>query len=138
MSQIKWKNLVPSKVFTLNCTVSRATKCIPYQVIFGRSLTLPVVLLFDSRIVPKNKDSVTPKEYVEEVGISLKEVWKSVTNHLKISKEEMMRQYNKNVRFNDHKVGAKVWLKNKFVKSGENKLAPKRTGPLTVIERMPC
>ena len=58
-------------------------------------------------------------------------------SHLGMSKREMMSQYNKNLRFHNHVPGTKVWLKTKYVKSGENKLAPKRTGPWTVIEKMP-
>ena len=49
----------------------------------------------------------------------------------------MLIQYNKKLRFHDYQAGQKVWLKTNVVNSGENKLAPKRTGPWTVIKRMP-
>ena len=49
----------------------------------------------------------------------------------------MLSQYNKNLRFRDYQPGEKVWLKSNFIKSGENKLGPKRNGPWTVIQKMP-
>ena len=50
----------------------------------------------------------------------------------------MQKQYNHNLRFNDYKTGEKVWLKVKHYKTGENrKLAPRRNGAWTVLERLP-
>ena len=50
----------------------------------------------------------------------------------------MMRQYNKRLRFNDYGEGDKVWLKVKHYKSGETrKLSPRRTGPWTVLQKLP-
>ena len=134
LHQTKWRKLLPSLVFALNCSISRATKCVPYTVVFGRNPTLPVDVLFGSQVV--HKETVSPSDFVQELGISLKSVWDSVRKHLNISKQEMMSQYNKNLRFHDHLPGTQVWLKTKFVKSGENKLAPKRSGPWTVIEKL--
>ena len=48
-----------------------------------------------------------------------------------------MRQYNTKLRFHDHQENQKLWLKRKVIKSGENKLTPKRTGPWTVLTKMP-
>ena len=137
ISQSKWRNLLPGLVFALNCSLSKATKCIPYDVVFGRCATLPLDILLDTHHVPKNKDSVTPKWYIEEIGVSLKEMWALVTKHLQISKYKMLSQYNKNLRFHDYQPGQKVWLKTQYVKSGENKLLPKRSGPWTVISKLP-
>ena len=49
----------------------------------------------------------------------------------------MLMQYNKNLRFHFNQVGQELWLKNGRDQEGENKLAPKRTGPWTVIKKMP-
>ena len=50
----------------------------------------------------------------------------------------MQKQYNKNVRFNNYKVGDKAWLKVKHYKTGENrKLSPRKTGPWTILEKLP-
>ena len=137
LSENKWRRLLPSLVFSLNCSVSKATQCVPYNVVFGHPPTLPVDMLFGNTTVTTSKDSVTPKEYVEEVGVSLKHIWDTVKTHLEISKEEMQSKYNKNLRFHDYQPGVKVWLKTDVINAGENKLAPKRSGPWTVQEKMP-
>ena len=137
MAETKWRKLLPSLVFALNCSVSKATQSVPYTVVFGRSPTLPVDILFGNNNTSGNKDSVTPKEYTEEVGVSLKNVWDTATTHLNISKQEMMSQYNKKLRFHDYQPGEQVWWKTDVIKTGENKLAPKRSGPWTVRRKMP-
>ena len=50
----------------------------------------------------------------------------------------MQRQYNKNIRFYNYKVGDKVWVKMKYYKVGEHrKLSPRRSGPWTIREKLP-
>ena len=137
MHESKWRKLLPALVFALNCSISKATQAVPYDVVFGRSPTLPVDLLFGSANTSGNKDSVNPKDYTEEVGLSLKHLWESVRTHLELNKKDMLSRYNKNLRFRDYLPGTRVWLKSDVIKSGENKLAPKRTGPWTIIKKMP-
>ena len=134
--QTKWRRLLPGLVFALNCSVSNATKCTPYKIVFGRSATLPIDLLFSSG--PTNSHTtVTPKQYEEEYGLLLQDIFENVTKYLVISKEKMAKEYNKNIRFHDYKEGEKVWLKKKHFKTGENmKLAPKRTGTWSVLRKL--
>ena len=80
----------------------------------------------------------TPRDYSDEVSVTLKEVFDHVIEHLKLSKIKMQKQYNRNLRFHDYKSGEKVWLKVKYYKTGENrKLSPRRNGPWTVIDKLP-
>ena len=59
-------------------------------------------------------------------------------NHLKISKETMKRNYDKSVQLNEYNVGDQVWLRKKCYKAGESKkLSPRRTGPWTILEKLP-
>ena len=65
--------------------------------------------------------------------MQLKETLTHVNKQLKSSRERMQSQYNKKLNFFDYKVGAKVWVKKKNHKTGENrKLAPRKTGPWTI------
>ena len=137
LGESKWRKLLPSLVFALNCSISKATKAVPYNVVFGRPPTLPVDILFGSNNASGNKDFVTPEEYTEEVGISLKLLWDTVTSYLKINKRNMLSRYNKNLRFFDYQPGDEVWWKTDVINPGENKLAPKRSGPWTVRRKMP-
>ena len=134
MHESKWRKILPELVFALNCSLSKATKSVPYTVVFGRQPTLPIDVLFGSST---SKDSVSPMEYAQELGLSVQQLWESVRTHLEASKKKMSEQYNKKLRFYDYPQGAKVWLKVDVINGGENKLAPKRTGPWTVIQKMP-
>ena len=60
-----------------------------------------------------------------------------MATQLKVSKWEMLSRYNQNLRFYDYQPGKKVWLKTDSIKSRENKLAPKRTGPWSILQKMP-
>ena len=65
--------------------------------------------------------------------MQLKETLTHVNKQLKSSRERMQSQCNKKLNFFDYKVGAKVWVKKKNYKTGENrKLAPRKTGPWTI------
>ena len=65
-------------------------------------------------------------------------MYDTVIRHLQLSKEVMIKQYNKKLKFNDYVEGDKVWLKVKFYKTGENrKLAPRRGGPWVVVRKLP-
>ena len=50
----------------------------------------------------------------------------------------MKKSYNKSIRFNNYSIGDKVWLRNKSFKPGQSaKLAPRRSGPWSIIEVLP-
>ena len=136
--QKQWKKLLPEVVFSLNVTESKSIKCIPYEVVFGRPALLPQDILFglDDRL--HLRDQNTAVQYAEEVKIGLQDTHEHVLHHLGVSKKQMQAQYNKNIRFNDYKCGDKVWVKLKHYKTGESrKLSPRRTGPWTIVEKLP-
>ena len=113
LSEDKWRRILPSLVFALNCSVSKATKAVPYSVVFGRQPTLPIDVLFGTSTLTEYKDAVSPKDYSEEVGSSLRHTWESVRSSLQLSKQDMAAQYNKNIGFHDYSPGERlsVWLK---------------------------
>ena len=144
VSWCNWRQLlVPGLVFALNFSVSKATKCIPYQVVFGRQPTLPVWFLDDSRhsqcsfrrkptipvlfkteadtpsvvldgsrhsqccfrrkptlpvdllfntlIKSRIDDVITPQDYVEEIELTLNELFNLVIDRLHLSRLEMLK-----------------------------------------------
>ena len=83
-------------------------------------------------------DVTITADYSEEIKFALDDVYSQVIENLKLSKSKMQQQYNMNIRFNDYKLGEKVWLKTKQYKSGEHrKLSPQRNGPWRVLEKLP-
>ena len=136
LPQNLWTELLPSIIFALNTSESSATKCAPYQVIFGREPTFPTDILMDT-LVPQIS-ARSPAEYVKDLRLQMRDIIQRVNENLGISKTAMLKQYNKNLRFYDYKAGEKVWLKRRHFKPGENrKLSPRKTGPWTVICKKP-
>ena len=137
LQQSQWRSLLPSLVFALNTSESKATKCVPYNVVFGRSAVLPQDISFHHDKVD-GYDLVSPKDFELEVTSQLQDFFNYVTAKLEVSKAKMQQQYNTNLRFVDYEPNQKVWLKVKHYKTGENrKLAPRRTGPWNVIRKLP-
>ena len=135
LSVTKWRSVLPELVFALNCSKSSAIKCVPYNVVFGRAPTLPV----DNQLGLKEPavDSVSPREYGEEVSSSLVDIFRHVESNLKVSKESMRKQYNKGLRVIEYKPGDSVWMAARYFKSGESrKLSPRRNGPWTIVEKL--
>ena len=138
MNQSKWRKLLPELVFALNTSESKAIKCTPYKVVFARDAVLPIDVKFDVGKKSQQSDVVSAKEYSDERQSIIQDMYNTVISRLKLSKEAMMKQYNKKLKFNDYIEGDKVWLKVKHYKTGENrKLAPRRGGPWTVLRKLP-
>ena len=134
LPQIMWRSLLSSVVFALNTSVSSATKCAPYEVIYGRKPILPIDPLFAP--TPAKVIAPNPVEYIKDVRIQLKCVLDVVTKNLNISRKAMMKQYNSNLNFYNYQVGDKVWVKRRRFKPGESrKLSPRNTGPWTIVAK---
>ena len=65
---------------------------------WGRLPIVPIDMLFGSSNASSNGNFATPKQYIDEVVASLKQIWDSVRTYLETSKKEMIMQYNKGVR----------------------------------------
>ena len=138
LRQNQWRQLIPGLVFALNTSESKAIKCVPYNVVFGRNATLPQDVLLDHNEHPRFADVTTPAEYSQEVKFAPGDIFNQVIENLQLSKRKMQQQYNMSVRFRDYKLGVMVWLKTKHYKSCEHrKLSPQRNGPGRVLEKLP-
>ena len=76
-------------------SISTATKCIPYTVVFGRDPVLPedVLLGIDKRY--EYHDVNNASDYAEELKGTLNKICKQVNVQLEITRTNMQRQYNK-------------------------------------------
>ena len=136
LSQKSWVSILNSLTFALNTTISKAIKCSPYEVVYGRPATLPIdVKMGTSKQL--NGEFSTAKDYAKEISCSLQEVYNQVQRNLQINREKMSAQYNRNLHVIDFQPGQKVWLKMKYFKTGESKkLAPRKSGPWTIEEKL--
>ena len=127
--QSKWRSFLPELVFALNTSISKATRCVPYNVVFGRSARLPIDTLFNHDQILLY-DATSPADYAEDRSFILKDVFDIVLKNLQLNSTKMQVQYNKDIRFHNYRKGDKVWLNVKYYKSGENrKVSPRRRGP---------
>ena len=94
----QWRTLLTELVFSLSCSESKAIKCIPYAVVFGRSPVLPIDILLGASELSWEADVVQPKDYSGDLKFSLHDVFQHVIQHLQLSKQRMLRQYNRNIR----------------------------------------
>ena len=136
LPQNQWERLLPSMIFSLNTTISHTTKCIPYEILYGRKPVLPIDLVLSSTI--ESFGAGTPAEYVSDLRVQLRDIILRVSENADISRKKMMEQYNKNILFYDYKPGCEVWLKRKYFKVGESrKLLPRKEGPWVVVQKLP-
>ena len=123
--QNQWNEILPGIIFALNISISCATKCTPYEVLYGRRAILPIDIILGT-----NSNSVnagTPQEYLKDFRIQLRDILLKVNDNLKISQQRMIEQYNRNVMFYDYRPNDTVWLKTEiFQTRGEQEaVAPK-------------
>ena len=132
----KWWSLLPEATFALNTKLSASTKCVPFNVVFGRNPTLPE----DVQIGLKNEllDVQSTDEYLHNVKNKLKGVVSIVREHLKMNQCKTRKVYDKKVtKRHVYDIGVKVWLKKKSYMIGEyKKLSPRKTGPWTIIVKL--
>ena len=134
--QNQWDTLIPSILFALNTTVSSTTKCAPFEVIYGRKPVLPLDTMFG--LSSEVGDASTPSEYVSNLKIRLREILLKVSENTGIAQKKMMKQYNQKIVYHDYEPDDMVWLRKKNFRPGESrKLSPRRSGPWTILRKMP-
>ena len=109
LQQSKWHSILFNIVFALNTMLNKVTKCIPYEVVFGRPSILPQDILLGN--APDGFQHVSASDHLHTVSSILNEMFDQVIDSMTLSKTEMQRHYNKNVHFNNYCQGQKVWLK---------------------------
>ena len=136
LPQMFWRSILNALVFAINATISRSTKCSPYEVVFGRKPQLPLDSYLDLK-----KDFVCDSsqvEYLKDIKIQLMEIIDHVARSLNIARSKMCEQYDKFTRTYKYRLNDKVWLRQKTFKLDEReKLSPRRSGPWTVITVLP-
>ena len=135
MHQNKWRSVLKELVFALNTTISAATKCVPYSVVHGRDAVIPEDVFLGRTSVQLGQDVASPSDFAVETRMHLDRAFETVRNNLSKYRSRMEKSYNTSIKTHDYAVGYDVWLRKKNFKGGESiKLAPRRTGPWSVVE----
>ena len=72
--------------------------------VFGRSPVLPIDILLGASELSWEVDVVQPKDYSGDLKFSSHDVFQHVIKHLQLSKQRMLRQYNRNIRYHDYAI----------------------------------
>ena len=93
LEQSKWCSILYNLVFASNTTFTKATKCIPFEVGFGRTAVLPQdILLGNAR---DRFEHVSASDHLHTVSSNLTDIFYQVMHSLALSKTEMQLHYCK-------------------------------------------
>lgn len=135
MNQNKWRCALKDIIFALNTSVSAATKQVPYSLVHGRDVVVPADLRLGCSKDQLGRDIASAEDYAAETKIRLEKAYETVNKTLSTYRARMETNYNKSIKHRQYSVGDEVWLRKRNFKQGESeKLAPRRTGPWTIIE----
>ena len=88
LAQVQWRNILPPLVFALNTSISQAAHCVPYNVAFGQTTTLPQDIVFGG-FQPDPFKYLSVNDYQQELPIMLSDIYKHAIETLEISKRKM-------------------------------------------------
>ena len=138
LHQNQWRSVLKELVFALNTTLSSATKCVPYDIVHGRTAIIPEDVKLGLSRDQLGRDILSAKDFAEEVKLRLTKAFGTVGTNLDKYRKQMESTYNKSTRLIEHSLHDRVWVRNKTFKAGESaKLAPRRSGPWEIIEIKP-
>ena len=135
MHQKKWRSVLKDIVFALNTTVSASTKKVPYSLVFARDAALPTDVKLGVSKEQVGRHVISAEDYAVESKLRLEKAFDSVNNNLAACRARMEKNYNKSTKLHPYSVEDEVWIRKKNFKCGESeKLAPRRTGPWSIVE----
>ena len=138
LHQNKWRSILKDIVFALNTTISAATKCVPYSLVHGRDAVIPEDVKLGRSKEQLGRDIISASDFADEIRLKLAKAYETVNSNLVAYRNRMEKTYNKSTRVHQYSVGDEVWLRKKNFKRGESsKLAPRRTGPWSIVEVLP-
>ena len=78
--QSKWRSILSSIVFALNTTISKATKCVQYEVVFGPPAVLYQDIVFGN--IPDAFDHTSAYDHLQTVSSLLNDIFEQVISSL--------------------------------------------------------
>ena len=135
-NQKDWDDYIYLVMMAYRASAHETTKVSPYEMMFGRSVNLPIDLVIGQ---PKS-NFIAPEyntEYVYELSKKLEQVHQFARKHIALSSNTMKRLYDRSTNFHKYNPGDAVWLYNPVRSKGLNpKLQRPWQGPFTVVERI--
>lgn len=131
-NQKKWNDLISLLMLVNRCAVHESTGISPIKMVFGRSVALPVDLVF-CRADPERYGHKLDSEYAYHRMQKREKIHEFARGRLNISFDNIARDYNAKVQ-NDYNHGDAVWVFYPKQNLGlVNKLFLKWQGPYIII-----
>ena len=126
-----WEDLLDPLLFAYRSSIHSSTKESPYYIVHGRDPNIPINKFLEA--TPKTDKS--PSDYVGELVNRLRYSFQRVAEESGKARERQRAQYNKRANENEYKVGDKVLLDIRVVKTGDSKkFTSKYKGPYRIIK----
>ncbi|CAB3992292.1 Transposon Ty3-G Gag-Pol poly [Paramuricea clavata] len=131
-----WDDHLPLALFAYRNSVHSSSGVSPFQAIYGREATTPLVLMNTETEVKEQFIS----NYCDELEKTLKDVHRSIKTNIDVAQSKQKKGYDEHNdvdRSTALKEGDRVWLNNKAVPKGlSRKFHSPWTGPYVVIKRL--
>lgn len=126
--QLNWDDYIPFAMFAYNSSKHTSTGYQPFELVFGRQVTIP------STLSKPTEPQYNYDDYQFELKRKIQETQEIAKHRLINNKEKAKERYDEKVHSVPLEVGDKVYLENK---ASRNKLTPKWTGPFEILEIAP-
>ena len=128
-----WDKYLPFIQFAMNTSVSKTTKCTPYQTIYGNNPRLPIDFLIED---PNIQHDFEPSEYSTNLKSLLHRTYEIIRQNKDFQVDKQKFYHDRILRQSEYTVGDKVKFLDKATKKSDaKKFKRKWKGPCDVIER---
>lgn len=122
---LSWDTLIPFAMFVYNATIHSSTGFQPYELVYGRKISLP------TSFTKSPEPQYNFKDYHFELKRHMQEAHAIAKENILKSKEKSKKYYDQKVSPQNIKVGDKVYIR---ASGNQGKLSPLWHGPYEVLE----
>ena len=115
----RWKDSLSHLAHAYNCTRNSSTGFSPYYLLFGREPRLPIDLILQTNLPPKN---ISHNQYLKNMQASMKEAYKIASEKSEQRKASDRIRHNSNAITHRLEIGDRVLIRNMGEKGGPGKL----------------
>ena len=129
-NQMNWHELIPTVMMAFRSTpATESTGFSPYQLLFGKQMTLPV----DIELMPRPCLPSQTKHFFDELLGQLKIANDIARNNMEYVKSKTKERFDKNSKVPDFQINDRVLLRQHATKPGlSQKLSHKWEGPYLI------
>ena len=133
----QWEDNLRRLCLAYNTSVNQTTGFSPFFLMFGRSVRMPVDIMYGIMYGSPNQPTTTLPKYVADLRSSLSAAYKQVREYMGNKLARQKEFYDRRVHGQPFSPGDLVWLNNPAVPRGRaKKLHCPWTGPYRIVARL--